>query len=91
MLKKLTATGIVAAAAAGFMLLGGTANADRLSVNHTSHPLTTYYPGDHGYGRGQSHHGDQWNRWDRRHHHDNHWNRWHHRDQGDGHRSHFHR
>lgn len=32
MLKKLTATGIVAAAATGVMLLGGSAHADRLST-----------------------------------------------------------
>ena len=76
MLKQLTVTGIIAAAAAGFMVLGGTANADRLSVNHTSHAVTTYHPGDHGY---------RWGRW---HHHDR-WNRWHHR-HGYGHRFHYH-
>ncbi|GAA4571446.1 hypothetical protein [Planotetraspora kaengkrachanensis] len=42
MLKKLIATGIVAAAATGVMLLGGPANADRLSVNRTAVPAT--YP-----------------------------------------------
>ena len=77
MLKQLTATGIVAAAAAGFMVLGGTANADQLSVNQTSHQMTTYHPGDHGYG---------WGRWHHRHH----WNRWHHRGHGYGHRFYFH-
>lgn len=70
MLKKIAATGIVATAAAGFMLLGGAANADSLSVSPTSHG--SYYPGDH--------HG--WGRWHHRHHrHQWHgWGRWHHRD-----------
>ena len=82
MLKKLTATGIIVAAATGFMLLGGTANADHLSVTPASHQATTYHPGDHGYGygRGRWHHR---NRWDR-------WNRWHHRNHGYGHRFHYH-
>lgn len=76
MLKKLTATGIVAAAAAGFMLLGGTANADRLSVNQTDHASAAYYPGDH----------NGWGRW----HHRNRWGHWHHRDQWNRHRFHYH-
>ena len=80
MLKQLTATGIVAAAAAGFMVLGGTANADRLSVNQTNHQVTTYHPGDHGYGWGRWHHRHHWNRW----------NGWHHRGHGYGHRFYFH-
>jgi hypothetical protein len=77
-LKKLTVTGIVAAAA-GFMLLGGTANADRISVNQANHAPTTYDPGHH----------DGWSRW----HHRDHWNGWgrrHHRDQWNRHRFHFH-
>jgi hypothetical protein len=78
-LKQLTATGIVAAAAAGFIVLGGTANADSLSVTPTSHAVTSYHPGDHGYRGGRWHNRDRWNRW----------NRWHHR-YGYGHRYHFH-
>lgn len=42
MLKKLTATGIVAAAAAGVMSLSGPANADSLSANRT----TVAHPGN---------------------------------------------
>jgi hypothetical protein len=61
-LKKLTATGIVAAAAAGFILLGSTANADRLSVNQANHRPTRYYPGHHyghhHFGWGRGHHRD---------------------------------
>ena len=79
MLKKLTATGIVAAAAAGFMLLGGTANADRLSVNEASHQPASYHLAHH----------DGWSRW----HHRDHWHGrgwWHHRDRHQ-HRFHFHR
>jgi hypothetical protein len=79
-LKKLTATGIVAAAAAGFMLLGGTANADRLSVNQAEHAPTAYYP----------HHHDGWGRWHHRYHHRNSWGQWRHRDRWNHHRFHFH-
>ena len=73
MLKKLTATGI-AAAAAGFVLLGGTANADRLSAGRSTHRSTAYYPGHH-YDRGGWHHRHHWNGWGRWRH----WNRHHHR------------
>ncbi|GII55408.1 hypothetical protein Pth03_37970 [Planotetraspora thailandica] len=44
MLKKLIATGIVAAAATGVVLLGGPANADSLHANRTAvlHPVHCY-------------------------------------------------
>jgi hypothetical protein len=69
-LKKLTATGIVAAAAAGFMLLGGAANAERFSADHITHPSTAYHPGHHyGWPRWHRHHWHGWGRWHHRHHH----------------------
>jgi hypothetical protein len=44
-LKKLAATGIVATAATGVMLLGGPANADRLSADQTTVPAAFPVPG----------------------------------------------
>jgi hypothetical protein len=46
-LKKLTATGIMAAAATGVMLLGGQANADRIATGRTA--VSDVYPVDSCY------------------------------------------
>ncbi len=43
MLKKLTATAIVGAAATGVMLLGGPANADRVSAGQKAAPADLCY------------------------------------------------
>jgi hypothetical protein len=84
--KKLTATGIVAAAATGVMLLGGPANADRLPANQTAvpaaHLVNGYYPGDPypgGHYDRDRWDRDRWrNRWDRNRWDRNRWdrNRW---------------
>ncbi len=43
MLKKLTVTGILAGAATGVVLLGGPANADRLTAGPSDIPAACYY------------------------------------------------
>ncbi|GLY72699.1 hypothetical protein [Actinoallomurus iriomotensis] len=42
MLKKLTATGILAGAATGVILLGGPAHADRLAASPNAYPADCY-------------------------------------------------
>lgn len=88
MLKKLTAAGIVAAAATGVMLLGGTANADRVSTGRAIVADGCYYQAGYtqpawcrddpqGYYQHDYDHDRDRGRWDRDRDRDR-WNRWHH-------------
>jgi hypothetical protein len=75
MIKRLTATGMVAAAAAGFMLLGGAAQADSHAAGRLNARPTTY--AGHHYGWSPRHHRHHWRGWGRWHHRDRRWHRFH--------------
>ncbi|GAA4610680.1 hypothetical protein GCM10023195_44540 [Actinoallomurus liliacearum] len=69
MIRKLTATGVVAAAAAGFMLLGGAAQAEQHSAGQTNHRPTAYSAHHSGWTpRRHRHHWHGWGWWRHRNH-----------------------